>query len=137
MNNVKYIPPGSALPPSVAKFFRKFLVHASILDVCYLSELPQDDWQAFGLYEVLAPRVLELERAACYALGAFHSTVPIHRLDLFYFVVWDICESSDYCGGVRLAGRLSWRSGRQGLFKPRSVVHNSGSHFDHRASVTC
>lgn len=79
-----------------------------------------EDLAAAGLYKVQVPAEMDDTTAATCALGGFHSTVPIERLDRFELTVYGACggvlepdydrdwyEHADQCGEVDCCSRDS------------------------------
>lgn len=96
---MQVIPPMTAihpLPHDIAKLteeWRAVYVKATFVENFDPELIYSEDWAAPGCYEVMVPADMDDTTAAACAMGGFHSTVPIKRLYMFEFTVFN--ESGD------------------------------------------
>lgn len=77
-----------------------------------------EDWAVPGRYEVMVPADMDDTTAAACAIGGFHSTVPIKRLYMFEFRIYDGSENNelepdhdqDWYALAKQCGEVSFRS---------------------------
>ena len=69
--------------------WRALYIKAAFVEDFDLELIYSEDWAAPGFYEVMVPADMDDMTAAACAMGGFHSTVPIKRLYMFEFTVFD------------------------------------------------